>query len=148
MSTSPRSRQTTGISNGNFVESTYARDSDCVDGPGDDLDRNGKTTESDQAEFRTPICQAAVQTGIDPARASPVDTAILYGVIPLFSTGNGQNPAVAIARPCFALEKRGLWESRGGSRVGKRKRTWVPETAGRATRSGASHRNYSGEIRG
>ena len=91
--------QTQGFSNGKLVKFTYLQNFDCVDQPKDDLDYNGMAAQSDAGEFQTPICQAGIQTTIDPAGANAAKTAILYVLVPMFSLNDDQNPNDAIACP-------------------------------------------------
>lgn len=90
--------QTMGFSNGNLVKFTYQQNFDCVDQPKDDLDYNGMAAQSNAGEFQTPICQAGVQTTLDPTGKRGTDFPILYVLVPMFSVNNDQNPDDAI--PC------------------------------------------------
>ncbi len=90
--------QTLGFSNGKLVKFTYQQNYDCVDQPRDDLDYNGMAAQSDSGEFQTPICQAGIQTTVDPTGKRGTDFSILYVLVPMFSLNDDQNPDDAI--PC------------------------------------------------
>lgn len=92
--------QTQGFSHGKIVKFTYQQNYACVDQPHDDLDYNSILAESDPGEFQTPICQAGIQSTIDPTGANAKQAAILYVLVPMFSLDNDQNPNDAI--PCPA----------------------------------------------
>lgn len=91
--------QTMGFSNGKLVKFTYLQNYDCVDQPTDDLDYNGMSAQSDAGEFQTPICQAGLQTTIDPTGKRGTNFPILYVLVPMFSVNDDQNPGDAIACP-------------------------------------------------
>ena len=90
--------QTMGFANGGLVKFTYQQNFDCVDQPADDLDHNGTAAQSDAGEFQTPICQAGIQTTVDPTGREGTRFPILYVLVPMFSVNDDQNPADAI--PC------------------------------------------------
>lgn len=91
--------QTMGFSHGKLVKFTYTQNYDCVDQPEDDLDYNGMAAQSDAGEFQTPICQAGLQTTIDPSGKRGTDFPTLYVLVPMFSVNNDQDPGHAIACP-------------------------------------------------
>lgn len=89
--------QTMGFAGGQSVVFSYTQNFDCLDQNTSDLDFNGVLAQSDPAEFQTPICQAATQTTIDPTGGPASNTAVLYVLVPMFSTNSDTNPADAIA---------------------------------------------------
>lgn len=91
--------QTMGFSNGKLVKFTYLQNYDCVDQPMDDLDYNSMAAQSDAGEFQTPICQAGIQTTIDPTGRRGTHFPILYVLVPMFSVNDDQNPDDAMACP-------------------------------------------------
>ncbi|HEY3638187.1 MAG TPA: hypothetical protein VGK90_08530, partial [Rhizomicrobium sp.] len=95
-----KSNQTAGYGAGKVLTFTYTQNFDCVDQPKDDLDFNKKNAAIDPGEMQTPICQAGIDTTINPPGQkgkATTTTDPLYVLIPMFSVDNDQNPKDAIS---------------------------------------------------
>ena len=91
--------QTFGFGADKVLTFTYTQNFDCIDQPKDDLNHNGKPSQSNPGELQTPICVVGTQPNINPPGQSgnpAITTEPLYVLVPMFSADNDQNPNDAI----------------------------------------------------
>jgi hypothetical protein len=87
-----KANQTFGFGNDRLLVFTYDENFDCVDQPHDDLNYNGTPAERDPGELQTPICQAGMQSTIDPTGIPVSRSEPLYVLVPMFSLNDDTNP--------------------------------------------------------
>jgi hypothetical protein len=85
--------QTDGYAQGQLTAFTYFMNFDCVEGPNEDLDHNGKVMAADPAEVNGPHCVAAHQPPLDPTGQPVSNTEKLFVIVPFFETNTGYDQA-------------------------------------------------------
>lgn len=87
-----KANQTFGFGNDRLLVFTYDENFDCVDQPHDDLNYNGTPADRDPGELQTPICQAGMQSSMDPTGIPVSRSEPLYVLVPMFSLNDDTNP--------------------------------------------------------
>jgi len=90
--------QTDGYGNDRLVAFTYDLNFDCVHGPFDDLDLDGKAAAVDPDEFQSPRCLVGAESKLDPEGGPALDTEPLYVIVPFFDADrDGQAASAGLA---------------------------------------------------
>jgi hypothetical protein len=85
--------QTDGYGDGAVTVFTYDQNYQCVHGPFDDRDYDGKAAAEDPDEFQRPLCQVGSDGAVmlDPSGDLAADTEPVYVIVPFFDAdGDGE----------------------------------------------------------